>query len=541
MTTEGRLTRDLPGILGDLATGPYPEYIEDVLATSATIRQRPAWTFPERWLPMVDLVRQPVLVPRVPWRSIALAIVVLLALLAAAIVYVGSQQRVPAPFGPARNGLIAYAADGDIYTADPASGAATAIVTGPGTDAGPQFSLDGTHLAFARTAAGGTTQIFVARSDGGGLTLVTPTPVSLAAGDSGRGWERYKFSPDGRELLIATDSGMTIARTDGSGTTNLEVGMHADEPTFRPPDGRQILFIGRGAETGLFILDRATNQHPARRVSGPGLCRLRSGPHRPERVGRPRGRHQRDHGARRRGLPLGAAGPEPRLRLLRPSRPGASVSVACTVADRGPRPVGRGPRPSGAIGIQGRSAAKRLGCGVRVEELLDRGDLAGPHGDEMDEVGVVRATRGSRPDSSATDDGHGVALGDEPGRLEAQDLLGRIPGLQPFEHTRMATARAGRRDERVGGLAPDDVVGKQAEQPGDVACAECGVGLVDDVEGRRRRCLIGADHGELLFASNRRSRHSHGILTAAEYRSHATPNVAASAASSLDRNILDAT
>ena len=260
MTTEGRLIRDLPEILGDLATGPYPDYIDDVLATSAGIRQRPAWTFPERWLPMVDLVRQPVLVPRLPWRSIALAIVVLLALLAAALVYVGSQQRVPAPFGPARNGVIAYASNGDIYTADPVSGAATAIIAGPGTNSGPRFSLDGTHLAFARMAAGDSTQIYVARSDGSGLVLVTPTPVSLVAADAGRSWEQYKFSPDGQELLIATESGMTIARTDGSGASTLDVGMSATEPTFRPPDGHEILFIGRGVGTGLFILDRTTNR-----------------------------------------------------------------------------------------------------------------------------------------------------------------------------------------------------------------------------------------------------------------------------------------
>jgi hypothetical protein len=261
MTTEGRITRDLPEILGDLAMGPYPDYIDDVLATSATIRQRPAWTFPERWLPMVDVVRQPILAQRLPWRSIALAILVLLTLLAAAIVYVGSQQqRVPAPFGPARNGLIAYAAGGDIYTADPVSGTATAIITGPGTDSAPQFSLDGTHLAFARVADQGTSQIFVARSDGNGLTLVTPTPIVLAAADAGRAWERYKFSPDGRELLIATTSGITIARTDGGGASTLDVGRVAAEPTFRPPDGHEILFIGRGVEPGLFILDRTTNR-----------------------------------------------------------------------------------------------------------------------------------------------------------------------------------------------------------------------------------------------------------------------------------------
>jgi Tol biopolymer transport system component len=261
MTTDSRLSRDLPEILGDLATGSYPDYIDDVLATSATIRQRPAWTFPERWLPIVDLVRQPVLVPRLPWRSIALAIVVLLALLATAVVYVGSQQqRVPAPFGPARNGVIAYDAGGDIYTADPVSGTSSAVITGPGMDFGPRFSLDGTHLAFERIAGGGRSQIYVARSDGSGLTLVTPTPVSLAAADNGRSWERYKFSPDGRELLIGTTSGITIARTDGSGANEFDVGMLAVEPTYRPPDGREILFIGRGADTGLFVFDRATNQ-----------------------------------------------------------------------------------------------------------------------------------------------------------------------------------------------------------------------------------------------------------------------------------------
>src|SRR4029077_10274830 len=39
-----------------------------------------------------------------------------------------------------------------------------------------------------------------------------------------------------------------------------EVGMQADEPTYRPPDGREILFIGRGVEPGLFIFDRTTNR-----------------------------------------------------------------------------------------------------------------------------------------------------------------------------------------------------------------------------------------------------------------------------------------
>jgi len=69
MTTERRLERDLPQILGDLAMGPYPDYIDDVLATTAQRRQRPAWTFPERWLPM-DIVTSRVPTAAFPLRQL---------------------------------------------------------------------------------------------------------------------------------------------------------------------------------------------------------------------------------------------------------------------------------------------------------------------------------------------------------------------------------------------------------------------------------------------------------------------------------------
>jgi Tol biopolymer transport system component len=265
MTTEGRLTRDLPEILGDLAAGPYPDYIDDVLASSEHVRQRPAWMFPERWLPMVDIVRQPVMVARLPWRSIALVTLLLAMVVAAAAVYIGSQQRVPAPFGLARNGLIAYEAGGDIFTADPKTSAATRILAGPEIDVAPRFSLDGTRVAFERRVDLTSSQIHVARADGTNLTLVTPEPLRLAPGDSGRAWEKYEFSPDGRTLLIATMTvgvpSMAIAQTDGSGLRQLEVGMIATEPSFRPPDGKEVLFIGTdNARRGLFAVDPATNQ-----------------------------------------------------------------------------------------------------------------------------------------------------------------------------------------------------------------------------------------------------------------------------------------
>jgi hypothetical protein len=51
MTAVTRLERDLPAILGDLSAGPAPDYLDDVFGRTGRSRQRPAWTFPERWLP----------------------------------------------------------------------------------------------------------------------------------------------------------------------------------------------------------------------------------------------------------------------------------------------------------------------------------------------------------------------------------------------------------------------------------------------------------------------------------------------------------
>jgi hypothetical protein len=135
MTTERRLERDLPRILSDLAMGPYPDYIDDVLTTTAQRRQRPAWTSLERWLPMVDIARQPAIAPRLPLRAVGLGLLLIVLILAVvAAIVVGSRQNLPAPFGPAHNGLVAYSANGDIFVVDPDSGQPKAVVTGPEVD-----------------------------------------------------------------------------------------------------------------------------------------------------------------------------------------------------------------------------------------------------------------------------------------------------------------------------------------------------------------------------------------------------------------------
>jgi Tol biopolymer transport system component len=246
MTTDRHLERDLPAILGEIATGRYPDYIDDVLATTAQRRQRPAWTFPERWFP-VDLATKALPgAPRLPWRAMAALAVLALLLGAALALYVGSQQRpLPAPFGRAANGSILFAEAGDIYTADPLTGVTTAIVVSPETDLRPIWSLDGTRVVFERKVKGATGEgwLFVANQDGRGLVQVTPTPL-LGLAD-------YSFSPDGRSIMgFATgDRGMAImvVARDGSGAPAFfDVGATpgAGPPRYRP-DGSEIMFLGR--------------------------------------------------------------------------------------------------------------------------------------------------------------------------------------------------------------------------------------------------------------------------------------------------------
>lgn len=259
MTPDRRLERDLPELLAQLAPATRPDYRDDIVRETATLRQRPAWTFPERWLP-VDLTLAPA---RGPARPMAVLLVLALAglLIVAAIgAFIGAQQRrLPAPFGPAGNGLIPYVSGGDVYVGDPVTGATRLLVGGPEADAGPGFSPDGTMLAFFRDVGVGTgtghrpVDIYVARSDGTDLRKITPTPVGNFV------W--ISWTPDGRSIAVIHDeqamNQLDLYDTTGSGTIKrLQAAAGADSIDFRPPDGREILFRALvNGKYGLFAMD----------------------------------------------------------------------------------------------------------------------------------------------------------------------------------------------------------------------------------------------------------------------------------------------
>jgi len=262
MTTPTRLERTLPGILDELAAGPTPGYLDDVFARTARMRQRPGWAFPERWLPMADLTRSRAFAPAPPWRLIALALVVV-ALVVGALLYAGSRQlRVPPPFGPAKNGLIPYAAGGDIYIGDPVTGTGRLVVAGAEDDHDPGFSPDGTLLALLRTDPADccmNSNILVARSDGSDLTTVTTSSFPT---DS-----LVQWVPDSKHLAVlhTVDGFGRLDLVDLNGHVQRLAGdMDIDSYEYRPPLGNQILFRALvDGHRGLYQMDAdGTNIRP---------------------------------------------------------------------------------------------------------------------------------------------------------------------------------------------------------------------------------------------------------------------------------------
>ena len=169
--------------------------------------QRPAWTFPGRWLPMADIADRRAFAPHVPWRTIG-AVAPHRPAPRSGRPYVGTRPaRVPPPFGPARNGGIVFANGGDIFIGDPVSGTSRAIVTGPEMDGNPLFARDGTRVAFMRRVGDPVTPTFdlvVAKADGSGPKVVAPIPSIPITPMSGRRTARTWSSPIRSSASIAS-------------------------------------------------------------------------------------------------------------------------------------------------------------------------------------------------------------------------------------------------------------------------------------------------------------------------------------------------
>ena len=82
-------------------------------------RRRPAWRIPERWIPMTTITTPVTSGGSARWPLAILTALLVLALVAGAILVAGSRRTaVPAPFGPASNGVIVHDSGGDLVSVD---------------------------------------------------------------------------------------------------------------------------------------------------------------------------------------------------------------------------------------------------------------------------------------------------------------------------------------------------------------------------------------------------------------------------------------
>src|SRR5689334_22571114 len=138
----------LPEVLESISNPRMPAYYDDILGQVSRTRQRPGWTFIERWLPLTTLSARLATAPRVPMR-IAVALLLLLLAFAVTVLIAGtSHPSVPAPFGVAANGNIVFTDEtGQINVGDIADGTSHVNVPGSGHSK-PVFSPDGQWLAY---------------------------------------------------------------------------------------------------------------------------------------------------------------------------------------------------------------------------------------------------------------------------------------------------------------------------------------------------------------------------------------------------------
>jgi Tol biopolymer transport system component len=262
MTTDDRFGRSLSAWLVEDGEHRVPDHLAEVLLRTAATRQRPWWSSLERWLPM-DLTNRANTFAPLGFGRALLFVLLLLALVGAATIFVGTRRALPAPYGPAANGPILFA-DGDIKVAGPEGTEQRVLIGGPENDVAVLASNDGTRIVIWREVGSDRHDVLTANADGTALRVETEVPlVGASSGD---------WSPDGDEILIrhqvAGKSALSILAADGSRQIRtLALGdLEPHDNAWRPPDGREVVFRGSSPQgVALYAVSAAGGE--ARRLA----------------------------------------------------------------------------------------------------------------------------------------------------------------------------------------------------------------------------------------------------------------------------------
>ena len=197
----------------------------------------------------MDTTLRPALGSVVRPGRLVLAALLVLALVGLALIAVGSQRRLPEPFGLARNGIFVSSIDGDLYTVDPAAAPRPMLTDASAFDFSPVFSHDGTTLAFLRSDGPignpAILSLMVANADGTGLRSVTPPTESL---------DWFDWSPDGTRIAyVAAKALYVVDVREGQPTKFADTGpVHFS--TWLPPSGNEIIYRAGTMRPAIFAI-----------------------------------------------------------------------------------------------------------------------------------------------------------------------------------------------------------------------------------------------------------------------------------------------
>jgi Tol biopolymer transport system component len=252
-----RLTADLPDILSDISLPREPDYTDELIAKFAVTPQRPRWWFVGRSVAGRTMLRRPAWLPTVPWRLVAVGLLVLAALAAVAI-FVGSSRRLPPPFGIARPGAIAYVANGEVWRSNLDGSGAAQVTSNSRIDLHPIFSPDGTKLAITRLSAPGSHPNW----EEWGSVIVTDEHGrnAVVIDDDHEGISPVTWSSDGRFLvyskLVDGRDQVVVASSDGSSTRLITSGPQSNWGPVLASDDRRIAFAkGYTSVLGVYVID----------------------------------------------------------------------------------------------------------------------------------------------------------------------------------------------------------------------------------------------------------------------------------------------
>ncbi|MEO5705388.1 MAG: hypothetical protein ABIZ52_02310 [Candidatus Limnocylindrales bacterium] len=255
MTARNDIDRSLSAWLNDTAVTREPEHLlGQVLARTARTRRRPAWRIPERWISVSTITSRLSPASPIPWRTIAVAALLLVALAVSLALIAGAPKPLAPPFGLASNGSLLFSVNGDIVTADTPTGQSRVVIGGATTDRYPVFAPDGSRFHFFR-GPDTALELWVANADGSGLLKIAGRFAQMPQ------WAEWSPSGDVVALtgLGGDDGVITLVRADGTGSTRIETGLRtADSPIFRPTLGDALLFRGEAAnlDWGYYLVNR---------------------------------------------------------------------------------------------------------------------------------------------------------------------------------------------------------------------------------------------------------------------------------------------